>query len=168
MRQRVEIFVFHLVIRMLAFVTAGHLPAFVVTSGLIEEDGRILFVRRRDGRGLNFPGGYLTFREGPQEGAVREVREETGYLAEVGPVLGVYGPETPGREAGSILVLYRMRRIGGEPRSSHEGDPVWLTPEQALRERLDHGTGFILQDYLGRPAGSRVAGPETRLGSATD
>ena len=159
MRQRIEIFLFHAVLRLLAFLTAGHLPALVVASGLIEEDGRILFVRRRDGRGLNFPGGYLTYREDPAEGAIREVREETGYLAEAGPLLGVYGPSTPGRVAGSILLLYQMRRTGGQLKSSHEGDPAWLTPEEALGERFDHGTDYMLQDYLARRA---VPHPQSR------
>ena len=168
MRQWIEIFLFHLVVRALAFVTAGHLPAFVVTSGLIEEDGRILLVRRRDGRGLNFPGGYLAWRESPQEGAIREVREETGYLAEVGRLIGVYGAETPGRGHGSILVLYQMRRIGGELRSSHEGDPVWLTPDEALGERLDSGTDVVLREYFAREAASRAADPERRLPSAAE
>lgn len=150
MRQWLEIFVFHLAIKFLAFVTRNHLPALVVTSGLIVEDGRVLLVRRRDGRGLNLPGGYLTFGEDPIDGALREIREETGYFAEVDRLFGVYGARTPGRGQGSILVLYLMRRIAGSPRSSHEGDPVWLTPAEAFRERLDSGTREVLRDYLGR------------------
>ncbi|HEX2173705.1 MAG TPA: NUDIX hydrolase [Dehalococcoidia bacterium] len=148
MRQRLEVFLFHLVVRVLAFLTRYHLPVMVVTSGLIEEDGRILFVRRRDGRGLNLPGGYLTWREDPVDGTIREVREETGLEGSVGPVIGVYGRNTPGRGAGSIMVVYRMERTGGVLRSSYEGEPVWLTPEEAFGERLAVGTEFILEDYL--------------------
>lgn len=159
MRQWIEIFLFHLVMRVLATVTAGHLPALVVTSGWIEENGRLLLVRRRDGRGLNFPGGYLTCREDPIDGAAREVREETGYLAKVERLIGVYGRRTAGKGDGSILILYQMRRVGGRLKSSHEGDPVWLTPDEALRERLDHCTGTIIRGYLASRSGDPGAAP---------
>lgn len=155
MRQRIEIFLFEWTVRFLAFLTGGRLPSFVVASGLLEEEGRILFVRRRDGRGLNLPGGYLNWREDPVDGVRREVAEETGYRAEPEELLGVYGARTPGKGYGSILVLYRMRRTGGRLRASYEGDPVWLTPDEAFRERLDHATDTIIHDYLARSTRSK-------------
>lgn len=62
-----------------------------VFAAIFDDDGRILLVKRNYGpRNWTTPGGKLEERESPLDGMVREVEEETGYLVEAGPLVGVY------------------------------------------------------------------------------
>jgi 8-oxo-dGTP diphosphatase len=71
------------------------------------------------------PGGGVELAETAEEGAVRELREETGYDVELGRVLGVdvlvlppdrrgSGWEDTGRWLRSVRVIYEARVVGGE------------------------------------------------------
>ncbi|MDM8084995.1 NUDIX domain-containing protein [Cellulomonas cellasea] len=55
------------------------------------ERGRALLTRRRGSHGLawTLPGGPLDFGEGPADAARREVLQSTGFVVEVGALLGV-------------------------------------------------------------------------------
>ena len=75
------------------------------------------------------PGGGVEFHETPAEGAIRELREETGYDVELLQVLGVdthLTPaeeriQTPGRPMKSVRVIYDARIVGGELRHEVNG-----------------------------------------------
>ena len=62
-------------------------------GGVVLDGDRVLLVRRalppRQGEG-SLPGGRLELGESLVEGAAREVREETGLVVEVGPVVEVF------------------------------------------------------------------------------
>ena len=94
--------------------------------GVIVRDGRMLLCRVAAGNlgeGLwTLPGGGLDFGEAPDAGALREVEEETGLLAEIrgAPVIhsdtGIWH-----RRAGSVRYhhvrfVYPMAVVGGEER----------------------------------------------------
>ena len=51
---------------------------------VIERDGLVAMVRRRDGSGWGLPGGKVEPGETPRDAVVREVAEETGLRVEVG------------------------------------------------------------------------------------
>jgi len=58
----------------------------MVSQALIIRDGKLLMVKQfvSDGRIVwNFPGGGMEGNETPEEACIREVKEETGYDAEV-------------------------------------------------------------------------------------
>ncbi len=83
------------------------------------------------------PKGKLDAGERWQDAALREVREETGYHAELGEFAGVVAYETQG--APKIVLFWNMR-AHGEP-SFEPGEEVdaveWLPLEEAVR-RLDY------------------------------
>ena len=68
------------------------------------------------------PGGGVELDETPEDGVVREVREETGYDVELGRVLGVDTHVVPperrmtgsGRMLRTVRVLFEARVVGGE------------------------------------------------------
>jgi 8-oxo-dGTP diphosphatase len=63
----------------------------VATSVIVFDDQRrVLLMKRRDHQNWEPPGGVLKVGESPQDGARREILEETGVEAEVGPLVGVY------------------------------------------------------------------------------
>jgi mutator protein MutT len=94
---------------------------------IVEDGGRVLLARRAvdPGAGLwDLPGGFCEPGETPEEGAVRELREETGAEIEVtgflGHVVDTYGP---GGDA-TLNCVFRARLVG---------DPV-LVPADDVAE----------------------------------
>lgn len=74
------------------------------------------------------PGGGVEMHETVQEGAVREVREETGYDIELGPILGTHSHvmsaaerrHRNGKAMKAFRVFFEARIVGGE--LTHEAD----------------------------------------------
>jgi ADP-ribose pyrophosphatase YjhB (NUDIX family) len=88
----------------------------VGAAGAVIERGRVLFVRRTYGEGCgrwSIPGGYADHGERLDETAVREVREETGVVAEVVDVVGVRTRYT--HQGGAVYVIFRMQPVWGNP-----------------------------------------------------
>jgi 8-oxo-dGTP diphosphatase len=66
-------------------------PTLASLAVIRDAVGRFLLVRQTyKGRHWAFVGGMLEAGESPQEALVREVKEEIGLDAEVGPLIGVY------------------------------------------------------------------------------
>ena len=106
----------------------------VSAYALCVEDGRILLCRIAPGywSGVGqwtLPGGGLDFGESPQDGALRELAEETGLAGEIiglADVLSWSGrwihPRDGVDEAyHGLQIVYRVRRVGGELRDEAEG-----------------------------------------------
>lgn len=88
-----------------------------------DEEGRVLLLRRSDGKNLwGFPGGAIEPGERAADAVVREVREETGLDVEPVALIGVYsGPEyvfvyPNGDRVQPVTVFFECRVVGGELR----------------------------------------------------
>lgn len=68
-----------------------HITPFAVgDAAIIDEDGRILLIRRADNGLWAMPGGGFEVGETPAEGAVREALEETGVHCQPVALVGVF------------------------------------------------------------------------------
>jgi ADP-ribose pyrophosphatase YjhB (NUDIX family) len=103
----------------------------VVVTALIEQDGRVLLIRRdiEPGRGLwGLPGGYVDWDEHPEQAMVREVAEETGARVEPDGLLSV-GHTVLDGEHGIVILHYRARLNGGDVAPRDEVQEVgWFSP----------------------------------------
>lgn len=112
-------------------------PKLDVRAAVFGEDGRVLLVReRRDGR-WTLPGGWADVGEGLAAGAVREVREESGYVVEYDRLFGVYDRERWGHPPMSLYTLKAVvgcRLLGGEATPSIETDGVEWFSRDAVPE----------------------------------
>ncbi|MET9347316.1 NUDIX hydrolase [Streptomyces termitum] len=103
-----------------------------VAGAVVRQDGRLLAIRRADNGTWELPGGVLELDETPQEGVVREVREETGVEVEAEELTGVY----KNTARGIVALVFRCRPVGGGERTSAESTAVaWLTPAE-VGERM--------------------------------
>ncbi len=101
-------------------------------GGLILEDGRVLLIRMRNLEGREvwtFPKGHLDPGETPEQAALREVLEETGWKCEILSDLATarYSFARDGVPVEKDVRWYLLKRVGG--------DGVPLTPEEVLAAR---------------------------------
>ncbi|MFJ3784470.1 NUDIX hydrolase [Streptomyces sp. NPDC090093] len=115
-----------------------------VAGVVVREDGRILAIQRADNGTWEPPGGVLELNEHPEQGASREVLEETGVRVEVERLTGVYKNMT----RGVVALVFRCRPTGGEESTSIESTAVeWLTRDE-VEERMGEVYAVRILDAL--------------------
>ena len=102
---------------------------------LVEDRGRVLLARRAvdPGAGLwDMPGGFCEPGETPEEGAVRELREETGADIELTGFLG-HLADTYGEGGDATLNCVFRARLVGDPVLTATDDVAelrWFGPDE--------------------------------------
>ena len=117
----------------------------VAVAGLVRDtEGRVLLIRspRRD---WEFPGGQVEEGETLTSALVREVQEETGVTASVGPLVGVYSNV----KSHIVMLDFLCDRIGGELTPSMESLEVdWVDQDEALARIIRPVIRDRLRDML--------------------
>lgn len=113
----------------------------VVAVAALNEEGRILFGKRGDNGKWCMPAGHLEPGEDPEEGAKRELQEESGLKLEA---IRPLGSETvKGRSGGDVLVHAFLAAVSGEPTAENDPDEEfvefsWEDPDDISSEILDN------------------------------
>ena len=98
-----------------------------VAGVVIDADGRVLVIQRRDNGHWESPGGILELGETLEQGVQREVMEETGVQVTVNGLTGVY----KNMNRGIVALVYRCSIAAGNPRTSSETAAVrWVDKDQ--------------------------------------
>lgn len=124
-----------------------------VVAAIIEHEGQVLLAR-----GKNWPEkmyalvtGFLEAAESPQQGVLREVKEEVGLEGEVVSLVGVYEFEL----RNELIIAFHVRTAGpvvlGDELAAYK-----LIPKEKLRA-WPMGTGLAVQAWID----SNVKGPVT-------
>ncbi|MBB6284738.1 NUDIX hydrolase [Geobacillus subterraneus] len=137
----------------------GTRPVILVGVGVavIDDGGRILLQKRRDGR-WGVPGGLLELGESTEEAGRREVLEETGLKIGELELIDVfsgkkYFVQLPnGDQYYPVTVVYRTRDIrGGELKEDGEESlEVKFFPLHALPNDLSPLFQDLVEHYFGR------------------
>nr|WP_245653178.1 NUDIX domain-containing protein [Herbidospora sakaeratensis] len=104
-------------------------PRFPVSvKGVVVRDDRVLLLRNERDE-WELPGGRLELGEDPAACLAREIAEETGWAAEVGPILDSWQYHIfPGADV--VIVTYGVRvAAAGPPVLSHEHREIGLFTE---------------------------------------
>lgn len=119
-----------------------------VSGVVVGADDRVLVIRRADNGHGEAPGGVLELNESFEEGVRREVAEETGLTARVGPLTGVYKNLVGGIVA---LVFRCVPEVEGDsPHPTAEAREVtWMTVDQ-VREAMVPAFAVRVFDALNR------------------
>lgn len=147
-------------IEMLAFTTDGSLtdlkplretifsrPSPIVggDGAVIDNQGRILLIRRSDNKKWAMPGGLLEVGETPAEGTLREVYEETGIQCKVTSLVGIFDSRFCGTTYPLHLyhILFLCKPLGSDKRNnpSHKQESIdqcWFD-EHSLPTDIDSG-----------------------------
>ena len=98
-------------------------------GGIVVRDGCVLLVHRPKYDDWSFPKGKLEEGESWEDAAVREVAEETGLAAELGPEVARSHYDV---EQGPKEVRYFRMTAAGEAQPANEVDEVrWAAPAEA-------------------------------------
>jgi len=92
----------------------------VSSAVMAKQDGRVLMVKRAmsPARGSwCFPGGFIEIGETPEQAAIRECKEESGYEVEITGLVDVYYYED--YRGSGVLIMYKGEVVGGQ---AHAGD----------------------------------------------
>ncbi len=121
----------------------------VAAAVLIEQDGRVLLVRRVNEpfRGMwTLPAGFVNGGEDPAEAAARECLEETGLNVRVTRVFDIVaGKEHP--RGADFVIVYHAEIVSGELTPADDADAVDWFPLNELPPLAFRATQKVL---LGR------------------
>ena len=125
----------------------------VAAAVLVEQDGRVLLVRRVNEpyRGLwTLPAGFIDAGEDPKGAAERECLEETGLSVRATRVLDVIaGREHP--RGADFVIVYRAELLSGDLQPADDADQAaWFGPAE-LPGLAFRATRSILQGWRGDP-----------------
>lgn len=100
----------------------------IVAGCVIKQDGKYLLVQEKQQKayGLwNVPAGYVDKGEAIEHAAIREVKEETGFIVELDGLVGMYHENA----TRPLKYAYRARITGGELKAEPDEilDVKWLT-----------------------------------------
>ena len=114
-------------------------------AAVIDEQGRILLIRRADNGQWAMPGGALEVGETPLEGVLREALEETGVHCQAVALVGVFDSRLCGaltrHHLYQFLILCKPSEPAQEEKPSHAVEVLeaaWF-PEKRLPENVDPG-----------------------------
>jgi ADP-ribose pyrophosphatase YjhB (NUDIX family) len=109
----------------------------VATGVLVEQDGKVLLVRRAVDPKQGWwciPSGFVEYDEEPEEAARRECKEETGLDVRLTGLFDVYHYRSDFRGSG-ILIVYRAEVVGGELQPGDDASEArFFGPDQLPQE----------------------------------
>ena len=120
-----------------------------VVAGIIERRGRFLICRRKPEQvhplKWEFPGGKVEPGETPELALARELEEELGIVGAAGHEIMRYQHTYPGRDT-ILLIFFRVREFGGEPRNVVFHEMRWEPPAKLGAFDFVEGDSQFIQE----------------------
>ena len=114
---------------------AGYATPKVDIRAAVFDQDRILLVREREDGCWSLPGGWADIGSTPAENALREVKEESGYEAEISKLAALYDRERHGHPPIAFYtykIFFICRLTGGSAAPSNETDSVAFFAENEI------------------------------------
>ena len=121
-----------------------------VVAGIIKREKTVLLGRRPESGNLSglweFPGGKVELGEQPEKALARELKEELGIEAEVGP-LKFATTHTYGK-TGVLILFYEINYWKGQPSAIHHTELKWFHPNELNELPLPEANRNVLDRIL--------------------
>lgn len=115
-----------------------------VSAVVVDDQDRVLLIRRRDNAEWQAPGGVLELDEDIHAGLRREVLEETGYTIEPLRLTGVY----KNMPLGVVALVFRCQVVGGTAQLSEEASDIAWKPVSDISIRLTEAFAVRVLDAI--------------------
>ena len=129
------------------------------TAIVCDDHGRIVLVKRKDNALWALPGGGMELGESIEQGAVREVKEETGLDVEVDGLVGVYtNPHhvmayDDGEVRQQFSLCFTTKLLGGELQFDEEStDITWASEGDLANHPMHASMRLRVQHFFDRRA----------------
>lgn len=134
------------------------------TAFVLDEQDRVLLIRRTDNGDWALPGGAHDYGEFIAETAIRETKEESGIDIEITGIVGMYTDPnhlieySDGEVRQQFSICFRGKQVGGAPAISAESSQVdWfdradlagIPINASMRLRIEHGYDRGETPYIG-------------------
>lgn len=121
-----------------------------VVAALIKRENKVLLGRRPPHKSLGglweFPGGKIELGESPEKALERELHEELGIDAEVGPLrLTTTHNYT---DVGVLLIFFEINFWKGEPKPLYHSELKWFTKDEVSSIELPEANRLVLGRLL--------------------
>ena len=128
----------------------------VTVAAVVEREGRFLLIEEETSRGrlFNQPAGHLEPGESLAEAAAREALEESAYSFRPTALVGVYQYRSAAEKVTYLRFAFAGEVTGHDPHRALDSGivrAVWVTPDEARRERTRHRSPLVMRcidDYL--------------------
>lgn len=126
-------------------------PPLLTVDAIVEREGRILLIRRKNPPFQGcwaLPGGFVEYGERVEDATVRELYEETGLKVKLKGILGVYSE--PGRDPRGhvVSICYIAEGLGEEHGGSDALEARFFKPEEIDLDNLAFDHRKIIEDYM--------------------
>lgn len=121
----------------------------VAVAVLLEDAGRVLFVRRANEpfRGLwTLPAGFVNGGEDPAEAAMRECMEETGLVVKITGILDIHAGREHARGS-DFIIFYAAEVQAGVLHAGDDADAAEWFERGSLPELAFKSTKIILEQF---------------------
>ncbi|AQS86842.1 phosphohydrolase [Neoasaia chiangmaiensis NBRC 101099] len=127
-------------------------PKVDVRTAVFDNRGRVLLVREKiDGDRWTLPGGWADVNLTPGENALKELREESGYIGEIRKLAAVWDRGKQGHPPdpfSCVKMFFIADIVGGEPMTSIETSAIGWFGRHELPKALSMGR--VLPHQLAR------------------
>lgn len=141
---RIKYQVIKFALQLASFIFGYKSPPIPSVSAIIEDGKKILVIRLTYEDGYALPGGVLKGNEDFESAVRREIKEETGFEVQELAYFGSYYMVEP---YSKVNVTYKVV-ADGKLRSSEEGMPVWMHPNNVLNKIVYDDNKSAVKEYL--------------------
>lgn len=114
---------------------------------ILDDNKSILICHRRDYNLWNLPGGGLNEKETPEQGIIREVREETGLDIAVEKITGLYVKDIKNE----LVISFLCNITGGKMELTDEADEIKHVALQDIPNNFPPKQLERIKDYFENP-----------------
>jgi len=124
-------------------------PKLTVDAIVVKDDKILLIERKNPPYGWALPGGFVDYGETVEEAVIRELKEETGLIANKEKIKQFHVYSDPERDTRghTVSVVFIVPEVDGTPAAADDAKNLSFFPLNALPDKIAFDHEKIIQDW---------------------